>query len=159
MPGFCHPIRFAKHCSRIGRKKKLAFEEGLYSREATSITYGKLLLLAQEEIEKENSVILDATFSRKNQRRQALRLAEATDANIVFLECLCSETVLKDRLKKRNTVPTLSDARPEHFENLKAVFEPTDDLSQSIHLTVDTQKSADDSIRDILARQDLPIPG
>ena len=140
-------------------QKKLAFEEGLYSREATSITYGKLLLLAQEEIEKENSVILDATFSRKNQRRQALRLAEATDANIVFLECLCSEKVIKDRLKKRNTEPTLSDARPEHFENLKAVFEPLNDLSQSIHLTVDTQKSADDSIRDILARQDLPIPG
>ena len=131
----------------------------MYSREATSITYGKLLLLAQEEIEKENSVILDATFSRKNQRRQALRLAEGTDANIIFLECSCSEKVLKDRLKKRNTEPTLSDARPEHFENLKAVFEPLNDLSQSIHLTVDTQKSADDSIRDIPARQDLPIPG
>jgi aminoglycoside phosphotransferase family enzyme/predicted kinase len=139
--------------------KKLAFEEGMYSREATSITYGKLLRLAQEEIEKENSVVLDATFSRKNQRREVLHLAETMDANIVFLECSCSEKVIKDRLKKRNIVPTLSDARLEHFENLKTVFEPVDDISPGIHLTVDTQKSPDDSIRALLARQDLPIPG
>jgi predicted kinase len=140
-------------------QKKLAFEEGMYSREATSMTYGKLLLLAQEEIEKENSVILDATFSRKNQRREVIRLADAMDANIVFIECLCGEAVIKDRLKKRNSVPTLSDARVEHFENLKTVFEPFNDIPQSIHITVNTQRALDDCIKEVLAHQDLPIAG
>ncbi|MEJ2728273.1 MAG: AAA family ATPase [Deltaproteobacteria bacterium] len=140
-------------------QERFAFEKGMYSREATSMTYGKLYRLAQEEIENENSVILDATFSRKNQRREVLRLAEDMDANIVFIECLCSEAVIKDRLAKRNATPTLSDARLEHFENLKGVFEPLDDISQGIHLTVDTQKPPDDNIRDILTRRDLPIPG
>jgi aminoglycoside phosphotransferase family enzyme/predicted kinase len=140
-------------------QNQFAFEEGMYSREATSITYGKLLRLAQEEIEKENSIILDATFSRKEQRREARRLAEDLDANIVFLECQCTDAVIKDRLKKRNTRPTLSDARREHYENLKAVFEPLDEISQDIHMMIDTQKSPEDNIREILSQQDLPIPG
>ena len=39
------------------------FEEGIYSKGSSSLIYGKLLMLAQEEIEKGASVILDATFS------------------------------------------------------------------------------------------------
>jgi aminoglycoside phosphotransferase family enzyme/predicted kinase len=137
----------------------LGFEEGIYSKEATSITYGKLLRLAREEIEKQNSVILDATFSRKKYRREALRLAEELDANIIFLECVCSDSVIKDRLQKRNTVPSISDARLEHFENLIAAYEPLDDIPRDIHITIDTQNSLDDNIMEILSSDDLPIPG
>jgi len=140
-------------------QNRYAFEEGIYSSEATSITYGKLLRLAQEEIDNQNSVVLDATFSRKQHRREALWMAEELDANIVFLECVCDDDVIQDRLKKRDTIPSISDARLEHFDDLKAAYEPLDEISQDIHITVDTRKSFDNNIREILSRDDLPIPG
>jgi predicted kinase len=136
-----------------------AFEEDIYSKEATSITYSKLLRLAQAEIENQNPVILDATFSRKNLRREVFRLAAELDANIVFLECRCADALIRDRLKKRETEPSISDARLQHFEDLRTAYEPLDEIPQDIHVTVDTQKSVDDSIREILSRDDLPIPG
>ena len=46
------------------------FGQGMYRAEATDLTYGKLLRLAQDEVDKGNSVLLDATFSRKRQRRE-----------------------------------------------------------------------------------------
>lgn len=136
-----------------------AFQEGIYSKEATSITYGKLLHLAQEEIDRQNSVILDATFGRKHHRRKMLRLADELDANIVFIECTCSDAVIKHRLRSRDTRPSISDARLEHFENLKANYESLDDIPQSIHITVDTQKPPEDNIRQILSQEDLPTAG
>jgi len=139
-------------------QKKFAFEEGIYSKEATSITYGRLLLLAQEEIEKENSVIIDASFSRKNQRRKVLGLAKSLDAGIAFIECQCSDAVIKERLKKRSSVSTLSDARLENFADLKAIFESLDGVPPDIHFTVDTRKSLDDNVREILSRHDLAPP-
>jgi hypothetical protein len=49
-----------------------AFESGIYSREATALTYGRLFRETQAEIEKGRSVILDATFSREHQRCEAM---------------------------------------------------------------------------------------
>ena len=43
-------------------------------------------MLAQEVIEKVDSVILDATFSRRHQRDEVIRLARDMDANIIFIE-------------------------------------------------------------------------
>jgi hypothetical protein len=77
------------------------FGEGIYSQDATSLTYGKLLLLAQEEIERGSSVILDATFSRKDQRREVLRLVEDRDADSGFVKCTCREVVIRQRLRHR----------------------------------------------------------
>jgi hypothetical protein len=138
---------------------QLAFREGIYSKEATSITYGKLLRLAQEEIDQQDSVILDATFGRKHHRRKVLRLAEELDANVVFIECTSSDPVIKRRLKNRDIRPSISDARLEHFENLKDAYEPLDDIPQDIHITVDTQESLKDNIKLILSQEDLPIAG
>jgi predicted kinase len=139
-------------------QNRLAFEEGIYSPSATAATYARLLRLARTEIEKKNSVMLDATFSRKNQRHEILRLAKELNANIVFLECRCSDAVIKDRLKKRNTAASVSDARLEHFENLKDVYEPLDEIPPSIRIPVDTGNFLSDSIREILSRDDLPLP-
>jgi len=112
-------------CSDLVRKKLFGlkphdvmnepFEKGIYSKGAGSLTYGKLLLLAQEEIETGNSVILDATFSTTHQRGQALRLARDTDTNIVFVECLSPVNLSKARLMKRRNGTSVSDARLQHF--------------------------------------------
>ena len=131
------------------------FEKGIYSKGAGSLTYGKLLLLAQEEIEKGDSVILDATFSNIHQRGEALRLAGDTDANIVFVECLSPVNLSKARLMKRRTGSSISDARLRHFEQFKKRFEPLNEIPDEIHIPIDTERPLQESIRKILSQANM----
>ena len=129
----------------------LPFEEGIYSKGASSLTYGKLLLLAQEEIEKGNSVILDATFSTKHWRIEAIRLAGDMDVNIIFVECLLSDELIKKRLAKRKNLSSVSDARIHHFKHLKKRFEPLESLPNKMHIRVHTIKLVNECMQQILS--------
>jgi predicted kinase len=130
----------------------IPFEEGIYSKGASSLTYGKLLLIAQEEIEKGCSVILDATYSSSHQRSEVLRLAKDMDTNLMFVECICSEAILKDRLIRREATSSVSDARLRHFEEIKARFEPLNEVRDEMHISVDTEKPLEESMEHILSR-------
>ena len=133
-----------------------AFEEGIYSRQATALTYGKMLRLAQAEIAQGRSVILDATFSRRNRRREALRLAGETGAAIVFIECACPEAVLRRRLAARAGARSVSDARLAHFDDLKKAFEPGDELPERCRIQVDTEQPAEIGLRQVFKRLQAP---
>jgi aminoglycoside phosphotransferase family enzyme/predicted kinase len=127
------------------------FEVGIYSKGASSLAYGKLLLLAQEKIEKGSSVILDATFSKRRQRREALRLAEDMDANIVFIECIAPVRVIEARLLKREDDACVSDARLHHVKQLMSQFEPFQDIADQTHIRIDTQKPVKENMTKILS--------
>ena len=152
-------------CSDLVRKElfgldphdimEVPFEKGIYSKGAGSLTYGKLLLLAQEEIEKGDSVILDATFSNTHQRFEASRLVRDTDANIVFVECLSPVNLSKARLMKRRTGPSISDARIRHFEQFKKRFEPLNEIPDEIHIPVDTARPLKENIQKILSQDNM----
>jgi predicted kinase len=128
------------------------FEEGVYSKGASSLTYGKLLLLAQEEIEKGYSVILDATYSSGHQRSEVLRLAKDMDTNLMFVECICPEAVLKERLMSREATSSVSDARLRHFQQIKARFEPLNEVRDEMHIRVDTERSLEQGMEHILSQ-------
>jgi aminoglycoside phosphotransferase family enzyme/predicted kinase len=132
------------------------FGEGMYSQDATSLTYGKLLLLAQEEIEQGRSVILDATFSREDQRREMLRLVEDRDADIVFVECRCREAVIRKRLRNRSKSPAISDARLRHLEEFKSRYEAPDEIPPGIKIIVNTERSLAETVEKILPQADMP---
>jgi len=129
----------------------LPFEEGIYSKESTALVYGKLLMLAQDEIKKGCSIILDATFSRRHQRDEALRLTRDMDVNIVFVECTASNETLKKRLSIRDTSTTISDARLHHFTQLRAHFEPINDLPDQMHIRLNTEAPREEGLRQILS--------
>jgi len=111
-----------------------------------------LLLLAQEEIEKGRSVILDATYGKQHDRVEAIRMAKDNDANIVFVECVLKENVIKERLLKRETGYPVSDARYHHYENFKKRFEPLNELGDEMHIRVDTEKPLEACMEQILAK-------
>ena len=129
----------------------LPFESGIYSKEASSLTYGKLMMLAQEVVEKGGSVILDATFSRQHQRDEVIRLARDMDANILFIECVAPYEMLKKRLADREKRAGISDARLRHLKQLKAHFEPLGELQNDMHLKINTEESLDGCMRKILS--------
>jgi len=129
----------------------LPFESGIYSKEAGSLTYGKLMMLAQEVVAKGGSVVLDATFSRKHQRDEVIRLAKDMDANIIFIECGASYEILKKRLAEREKIVGLSDARLHHLKQLKAHYEPLKELQNDMHLEINTAESLETCMRQILS--------
>jgi len=129
----------------------LPFESGIYSKEASSLTYGKLMMLAQEVVEKGGSVILDATFSHKHQRDEVIRLARDMDANIIFIECVASYEMLKKRIADREKRAGISDARLRHLKQLKAHFEPLGELQNDMHLKINTEESIETCMRQIFS--------
>jgi hypothetical protein len=127
------------------------FEEGIYSKKASSHTYAKLLLLAQEEVKKGRSVILDATYSREHDRDGVLCLAKDMDANIIFVECVASYQTLKKRLVERETTVTTSDARLQHLKQFRARFEPLTKIRDELHIRVDTDMPLNECMLQILS--------
>ena len=127
------------------------FEEDIYTKGASSLTYGKLLLLAQEKIAQGLSVILDATFSRQRQRREALRMAGDMDVGIIFIECIAPIKVIEKRLLKRESEFSVSDARFHHVKQLTAQFESIEDIADEMHIRIDTQKPIKENIAKILS--------
>lgn len=128
-----------------------SFETSVYSPHATSLTYGKLLRKAQQELRKGSSVILDGTFGRRRRRSEALRLAEDMDANIVFVETTASRSALKDRLKNRESENSISDARLAHFHEFEASFEPLEDIPEDLRIRIDTEKPVTQNMQQILS--------
>lgn len=127
------------------------FEEGIYSEQSTALVYGKLLMMAQEEIEKGDSIILDATFARCHQRDEALRLARDLDANIVFVECTASDKTIAHRLSIRGASPSVSDARRHHFGQIRKRFEPFTDVPAEMHIGINTEISLPECLQQILS--------
>lgn len=126
------------------------FGEKIYSSLVTSLTYGKLLCLAQEEIENGTSVILDATYSRTRYRREVINLAKDKGIKPIFIECDAEEKIMKQRLLERKFRPSVSDARIEHFEELNAGYERFRYAGNALHIRVNTSLSLEDSIRKVL---------
>ena len=130
----------------------MSFEAGIYSKGASGLTYGRLLLLGQEEIEQGRSVILDATYSKQHDRIEAIRMAKDNDVNIVFVECVLKENVIKERLLEREAGYPVSDARYHHYEDFKKRFEPLNELGDEMHIRVDTEKPLEECMEQILAK-------
>jgi uncharacterized protein len=139
---------------------KTGFEKGMYSPEASSLVYGKMLITAHAELKKGRSVILDATCRKQKERQDMLQLAADTGANIIFVECWCPDREIKARLKNREHQSTVSDARLEHFAAIKKSMDPFDHLSTDVHIPVRTDQPLDKIVEilltgehELLARQ------
>jgi aminoglycoside phosphotransferase family enzyme/predicted kinase len=127
------------------------FESGVYSSGSTALTYGKLFLLAQEALEQGKSIILDATFSRDHQRREALQLARDMDVNILFIECWAPLATLEQRLKARKGATSLSDARLHHLPGMVAHYKPFDTIDRDCRVRIDTREDLEESVQKILS--------
>ena len=131
------------------------FEEGVYSAYATEVTYNHLFALAREILKKGHDVIIDATFSRDLHRREALRMAAQSQALTVFVECRATESILAERLLRRETEPSISDARLPHLKRFKQRYEPIADIEPAIHIPVDTKASIEACLRQVLLGDSL----
>jgi predicted kinase len=109
--------------------------------------YDEMFRRAENLAQKDEGVILDATFIAQDLRRRAAEVAAKHNMTFVILQTRCSEEVSIARILKRTKENYESNAlAPEAYYNNKKKFEPVDldDLKRRhpqleiVHLTVDT---------------------
>lgn len=126
--------------------------EGIYSAKARSLTYGRMLSLAHEHLKADRSVVLDGSFGDRHHRREVRRLARDSGAKLVFVECQADAELLRQRLKARESAPSLSDARVHHLADIQKAFEPLTELDPNTHIRAETPLAPRDCYHQVLAR-------
>jgi aminoglycoside phosphotransferase family enzyme/predicted kinase len=120
----------------------------LYSREMSRKTYNTLKSKAEEAAKNGESVILDATFSRRNGREKMRDMLGSADIDFIFIENRAKDETIAQRLKQREDKnEVVSDARLEDFEHLSSAYEPPEEIDENHFLSVSTEKTVKESVR------------
>lgn len=76
-------------------------EAGIYSAQASADTYGRLHQLADTILRAGFPVVIDATYLKRDQREAAAKVAEATGAPFLILDCNAPQAVIESWLARR----------------------------------------------------------
>lgn len=128
--------------------------DAAYGAESSRLTYAELGRRAREEIAERGGVLLDATF-RHVACREAFAGAFAAAAPVVFVECVAPAAVLAHRARLRERDPSrVSDATAAIVERERETWEPLDEVAANAHITVRTDRPAEDALADVLGGLD-----
>ena len=89
---------------------------GIYSQEATEMTYQRLKEITSRLLEKHWSVIVDATFLQCSQRESFHQLASSLKAPFLILDFQATPALLRDRIRARQSRQNVSEATLEVLE-------------------------------------------
>ncbi|MCG6982814.1 MAG: AAA family ATPase [Deltaproteobacteria bacterium] len=128
------------------------FGQSIYGPAATEQTYEQLLLEAKKDLSRGRSVIVDGTFGKLPHRKLACNLAVEMGVNIIFIECRCGLTLLRQRLTEREEEKSVSDARLQHLEEQNRAFETLNELPESLHLSINTDQPTNQSVLEIFSK-------
>ncbi len=133
------------------------FGEGIYSSDMTNQTYNKVMEDVRNYLEMGQSVIVDASFSTEDRRRDIVRIAESLGATPIFVKCECKEDEVIRRLKKREVEEgSISDGRVEILKKQKESFDPWHDMKNSRLIVIDTTyKSSSRLVEELIDKAGL----
>ncbi|MCK5394748.1 MAG: AAA family ATPase, partial [Gammaproteobacteria bacterium] len=114
---------------------------GIYSKNASQLTYAKLIELASIIIEAGYSIIIDAAFLKHEQRKPFQKLAEQLKAPYVILEVTAPEDILRQRIAQRKD--DVSDADLAVLEYQLSNWQPLLEEEISTAVPVDTSELLD----------------
>jgi len=123
-----------------GRHAYSSFREGIYTPELTSRIYCLMLERAVECARMGRKVIVDATYLKADERRDFHETCIAEGQNPFFIHCFASESVLKERIRKRMEAGTdVSDADIAVLEHQLEDLEEPDELPSYRTLRINTE--------------------
>jgi len=103
----------------------LEFGQGIYAEDFSRRTYTEMLRLAQGHLAAGESVILDASYKRAEERKRVRQLARSHGAAVLMVYCECQPRVARERLGIRLTDPeAISNGRVELFAAQAQDFDP-----------------------------------
>lgn len=130
-----------------------AFGQGIYTPEMSQLTYARLFTQAAKHLHAGRSVLLDASFQSRRERRAASDTAADFGARFAVLECVCTEQTAYNRLNLRQQdASEASDGRQDLYQVQKEAFEPILAQEPGWHLQVDTEKAEEDCRDETLER-------
>ena len=129
------------------RHEYVAFDQGIYSSEFTAKTYEKMNQIAQRLLLEGRSVVMDATFAKRQYRAKTYALANRMNAGFRCIELVCPDEEIKRRLALRmERKNEISDGRWEIFSQQKASFQKIDDFHDEEHIVLDTSGPEKESV-------------
>ena len=129
------------------------YGEGIYSAGFSRLTYDALYENARQHLRAGKSVVIDATFSRRQERVHAMDVARELGVKAWFIECVTSEGESRLRLVRRTESgeETASDGRWELFQNQKESWEPVgEEVATGDYIRLNTTGPREDNVRKIL---------
>ena len=123
------------------------FDQGLYAPDFSRKTYQALFERARNILDRGNSLIIDASFKKQMDRREAQALAQQAGADFLLIECQLPEGEVRRRLARRVSDPEEpSDGRWELFAAQREDFERVEEMSPDSHLTLRTEAPVEDCL-------------
>ena len=98
--------------------------KGIYSPTVTARTYTELIRRAATILAMGESVVLDASWTKAEDRAAVRHMADAAGALVVELRCEVDPVVAAQRIAARMTAASTSDATPEVAAHMRDLVEP-----------------------------------
>ena len=112
------------------------FLQGIYYPEMTERVYEEMVRQAREILEEGIPVILDGSFSKREQRRKVLELASEGNYPYLFLHTQCPLPLIEERLRGREDI---SDGRLEILPSHLNSYEPPEEIPRDHLMEVSTE--------------------
>jgi predicted kinase len=117
-------------------------QAGIYAADASAATYTRLNEIADTVLRAGFPVVLDATFLKREQRDAAAKIAEATGAPFLILDCNAPQAVIAAWLAQRQADKTdPSDATLAVIEEQQATRDPLSAEELLLSKRVETNES------------------
>jgi len=101
-----------------------AFESELYSAEMSKKVYAALRDKAVKYLQEGQSLILDATYSKRSEREELQRTVRKLGIEPCFIRCEADEEQVREWIQRRASTDKQSDATWEIYKKVKERFEP-----------------------------------
>ncbi|HOX94317.1 MAG TPA: AAA family ATPase [Syntrophales bacterium] len=117
------------------------FGKGIYSGDVSRKAYERALEAAALKLREGRSVIIDASFKNRAERRRAAQIAAELRADFFIVECVLPDRLVTKRLAARMSEKgEVSDGRTEILEAQKRDFERIDEVPARSHIVIDTSE-------------------
>lgn len=116
-------------------------DTGIYSKDASRLTYEKLIELTSTTIKAGYSVIVDAAFLKHEQREAFQNIAEQLKVPYIILEITAPADILRQRITQRKN--DASDANLAVLEHQLSNWKHLDDEETNAVIRVDTSEPLD----------------
>lgn len=120
----------------------------LYEAQVTEGVYQELAENGLAETDKFGAVILDATYRNKEYLKQLRVVCEQKGVRLVVIQTMATEKTIRERLKKREAEPTISDLRNSDYVSTRFEIEYSIADYVDFSIKVDTQYSIETLIND-----------
>ncbi|MBT8184076.1 MAG: ATP-binding protein [Eudoraea sp.] len=104
--------------------RNLSGKSHQYDEEKKALIYDKMLQLTRVQLAKGKSVVIDATFYKKDLRNRFKDLAKEFLTTVKWIEVCANEEVVKKRISKKRKY---SEADYLVYQKIKSQFEPMEE--------------------------------